>query len=94
LRHAGQHLRVSSLNKKIYCEIEAWRKQPIERNQPYLYLERIVLKRNWAGDAGRRAPPDGNSSHNLAAAGLRHLAAPAGRPNGISTCSSSSAMLK
>src|SRR5580704_12042560 len=41
---------VSNLNKKIYGQIEAWRHQPIEGTQPYLYLDGIVLKRTWAGE--------------------------------------------
>ena len=41
---------VSNLNKKIYGQIEAWRNQPIEGTQPYLYLDGIVLKRSWAGE--------------------------------------------
>jgi putative transposase len=41
---------VSNLNKKIYGQIEAWRNQPIEGDQPYLYLDGIVLKRTWAGE--------------------------------------------
>src|ERR1700716_90153 len=41
---------VSNLNKKIYGQIEAWRNQPIEDEQPYLYLDGIVLKRSWAGE--------------------------------------------
>jgi putative transposase len=41
---------VSNLNKKIYGQIEAWRNQPIEGEQPYLYLDGIVLKRSWAGE--------------------------------------------
>src|SRR5512143_265009 len=41
---------VSNLNKKIYGQIEAWRNQPIESDQPYLYLDGIVLKRSWAGE--------------------------------------------
>ena len=41
---------VSNLNKKIYGQIEAWRNQPIEGKQPYLYLDGIVLKRTWAGE--------------------------------------------
>jgi len=41
---------VSNLNKKIYGQIEAWRNQPIEGAQPYLYLDGIVLKRSWAGE--------------------------------------------
>src|SRR4030088_2758155 len=41
---------LSNLNKKIYGQIEAWRNQPIEGEQPYLYLDGIVLKRSWAGE--------------------------------------------
>jgi putative transposase len=41
---------VSNLNKKIYGQIEAWRRQPIDGAQPYLHLDGIVLKRNWAGE--------------------------------------------
>jgi putative transposase len=41
---------VSNLNKKIYGQIEAWRNQPIEGEQPYVYLDGIVLKRTWAGE--------------------------------------------
>ena len=41
---------VSNLNKKIYAQIEAWRMRPIEGKHPYLYLDGIVLKRNWAGE--------------------------------------------
>lgn len=45
----------SNLNKKIYCQIEAWRNQPIEGAQPYLNLDGIVLKRSWAGEV-RKVP--------------------------------------
>jgi len=41
---------VSSLNKKIYAKIEAWRHRPIEGDHPYLYLDGIVMKRTWAGE--------------------------------------------
>jgi len=41
---------VSSLNKKIYGTIEAWRNRPIEGEHPYVYLDGIVLKRSWAGE--------------------------------------------
>jgi putative transposase len=36
--------------QEIYGQIEAWRHQPIEGEQPYLYLDGIVLKRTWAGE--------------------------------------------
>src|SRR5260370_32705319 len=41
---------VSNLNKKMYGQIDAGRHQPIEGEQPYLYLDGIVLKRTWAGE--------------------------------------------
>jgi putative transposase len=41
---------VSNLNKKIYAKIEAWRNRRIEGEHPYLYLDRIVMKRSWAGE--------------------------------------------
>src|SRR5262245_1841323 len=43
---------VSDLNKKkIYGTIEAWRNRTIEGKHPYVYLDGIVLKRSWAGEA-------------------------------------------
>jgi putative transposase len=41
---------VSDFNKKIYGTIEAWRNRPIEGEDPYVYLDGIVLKRCWAGE--------------------------------------------
>ena len=41
---------ISNLNKKVYEHIEAWRNRPIEQEQPYVYLDGIVLKRSWAGE--------------------------------------------
>ncbi len=41
---------VSSLNKKIYDKIEAWRNAPIKGRHPYVYLDGIVMKRSWAGE--------------------------------------------
>ena len=41
---------VSTLNKKIYAQIEAWRNRPIDGSHPYLYPDGIVLKRSWAGE--------------------------------------------
>ena len=41
---------VSSLNKKIYGTIEAWRNRPIAGEHPYVYRDGIVLKRSWAGE--------------------------------------------
>lgn len=41
---------ISNLNKKVYERIEAWRNRPIEGEHPYLFLDGVVLKRNWAGE--------------------------------------------
>ena len=42
---------VSRLNQKIYRHIEAWRNREITSGFPYLYLDGMVLKRSWAGEA-------------------------------------------
>ncbi len=42
---------VSTLNKKLYSQIETWRNRPIEGEHPYLYLDGIVLKRSWGPEA-------------------------------------------
>jgi len=41
---------VSSLNKKIYARIEAWRNRPISGPHSYVYLDGIYLKRSWGGE--------------------------------------------
>jgi len=41
---------ISNLNKKVYEHIEACRNREIEEEQPYAYLDGIVLKRSWAGE--------------------------------------------
>ena len=41
---------VSRLNQKIYRHIEAWRNRALEGEQPYVYLDGVVLKRSWAGE--------------------------------------------
>ncbi len=41
---------ISNLNKKAYANIEAWRTRKIEGDYPYVFLDGIVLKRNWAGE--------------------------------------------
>ena len=51
---------VSNLNKKIYGQIEAWRNQPIEGEQPYLYLDGIVLKRTLGGRGAQRVAAGGD----------------------------------
>jgi transposase-like protein len=46
---------VSNLNKKIYGQIEAWRHQPIEGEQPNLYLAQPMPRRRRAqANLGRR----------------------------------------
>jgi len=42
---------VSRLNQRIYAQIEAWRTKPIEGSHPYVFLDGLVLKRSWAGEA-------------------------------------------
>lgn len=41
---------VSSLNKKIYGQIDQWRKRPLEVEYPYVHLDGIWLKRSWGGE--------------------------------------------
>ena len=41
---------VSSLNKKIYVQIEEWRNRPIEGTYAYVYLDGIFLKKSWGGE--------------------------------------------
>lgn len=41
---------VSSLNKKIYGRIEAWRNRPITGRHPYVYVDGVYLKRSWGGE--------------------------------------------
>ena len=41
---------VSSLNQKIYEQIEAWRQRPLEGRHAYVYLDGIWLKRTWGGE--------------------------------------------
>jgi putative transposase len=41
---------VSELNQKVYERIEEWRKQPIEKWYPYVYVDGIWLKRSWGGE--------------------------------------------
>jgi transposase-like protein len=41
---------VSSLNKKIYGQIDQWRKSPLEVEYPYVHLDGIWLKRSWGGE--------------------------------------------
>jgi transposase-like protein len=60
----------SNFNKKIYASIEAWRMRPIEDEDPYLYLDGIVLKRSWreeriavGGDIGQQRGLSRDSWH-------------------------------
>src|SRR5262249_10853497 len=41
---------VSNLNKKIYAKIETWRNRRVESKHPYLFIDVIAMKRNWAGE--------------------------------------------
>ena len=41
---------VSSLNKKIYGQIDKWRNRPLEDKYPYVYMDGICLKRSWGGE--------------------------------------------
>ena len=41
---------VSELNQKIYGKIEEWRKQPINGEHPYVYVDGVYLKRSWGGE--------------------------------------------
>ncbi len=41
---------VSSLNQKIYAQIETWRNRPIQGEHPYVFLDAIWLKRSWGGE--------------------------------------------
>lgn len=46
---------MSRLNGKVYEQIEAWRKRPLEGSYPYVYLDGVYLKRNWGGEYGNVA---------------------------------------
>ena len=39
---------VSRLNQKVYSLIYEWRRRPLEMAYPYVYLDGIYLKRNFA----------------------------------------------
>mgnify|MGYP000868437753 CR=1 FL=1 len=42
---------ISELNKKAYARIEVWRSRPLTgREYPYVYVDRIYLRRNWGGE--------------------------------------------
>ena len=41
---------VSELNQKLAYRLEEWRNRPIEGEHPYVYLDGIFLRRNWAGE--------------------------------------------
>jgi len=40
---------ISELNKKVYVQIEEWRRRPLQCEYPYVHLDGIYLKRNWGG---------------------------------------------
>jgi putative transposase len=41
---------ISELNKKAYGNIEKWRSRKLTGEFPFVYLDGISLKRNWAGE--------------------------------------------
>lgn len=41
---------ISTLNQRIYKQIEEWRQRPIDGEYPYVYLDGIYLKRSWGGE--------------------------------------------
>jgi putative transposase len=41
---------ISELNKKVYVQIEQWRKRSIQGKFRYVYLDGIFLKRSWGGE--------------------------------------------
>ena len=42
---------ISELNKKAYVHIENWRNRPLQGGRnPYVYVDRIYLRRNWGGE--------------------------------------------
>jgi putative transposase len=41
---------ISNLNKKIYEQIERWRKRKLQNKYTYVYLDGIWLKRSWGGE--------------------------------------------
>lgn len=41
---------VSRLNKKIYETIEKWRSRAIEGEHPFVFVDGIFLRKNWAGE--------------------------------------------
>jgi transposase-like protein len=41
---------ISDLNQKIFERVETWRKRPLEKEYPYVFVDGIWLKRSWAGE--------------------------------------------
>ena len=41
---------ISDLNKKIYGRIEEWRKRPLQKHYPYVFMDGIWLKKCWGGE--------------------------------------------
>jgi transposase-like protein len=41
---------VSELNQKIYARIHEWRNRPIDKEQPYVYLDGVWLNREFGGE--------------------------------------------
>ena len=40
---------ISNMNRKVYVQIEEWRKRPLVDEYPYVYMDGIFLKKNWGG---------------------------------------------
>ena len=40
---------VSNLNEKALKSVEEWRRRPLNREYPYVYVDGIYLKRSWSG---------------------------------------------
>lgn len=41
---------VSELNQKLAVRLEEWRNRPLTGEYPYVYIDGIFLRRNWAGE--------------------------------------------
>ena len=41
---------MSDLNKKVYDRLDEWRKRPLQKKYPYVYLDGMVMSRSWTGE--------------------------------------------
>lgn len=41
---------VSDLNQKIYGNIDEWRNRPLVSDFPYVFVDRLWVKRSWGGE--------------------------------------------